>query len=72
MSVPAQIMADGFTPGVPPYLPGKALLADRQMVREMKCPECSHHGLSYAPFRRGFRYRAVASCPRCQRFAEEV
>jgi hypothetical protein len=27
------------------------------------CPECRRRGLSYRPFHKGGRHRAVASCP---------
>lgn len=58
-------MFAGFQPGCPPYLPGRALLADRQACAEMICPDCGTVGLHFAPQRKGFAYRGRAVCNEC-------
>jgi hypothetical protein len=43
---------------------------DRSVLRCVRCEECGHKGLRYAPQHRGRRYRALAVCPACGTTAE--
>jgi hypothetical protein len=55
----------GYIPGAPAHVRPDCLRIDREACRDSACDGCGRVGLTFYPYQKGPRYRAVAECPRC-------
>jgi hypothetical protein len=57
-----RLEADGWQSGAPANVTLRSRRIDAAAAARLQCSDCRRRGLSYRPFHKGSRYRAVASC----------